>query len=184
METSRIKPEEQEEPVFASPIPIAICAKASAIRRSDRRTQVAHRRPGDGERIMNPATQRIARPVPPVAGRTLSDQVLGRPHGGERIGIRLSSSRDGLGKCPSSETRRLCREGAAVEYWSVLGSKAPARTVDSAHRPRFLRLRPSCGGRRPLYGAISSPRNRPRREPSGRSGGSFLCSNPRSWNRQ
>jgi hypothetical protein len=26
METSRIKPEEQEEPVFASLIPIAICA--------------------------------------------------------------------------------------------------------------------------------------------------------------
>jgi hypothetical protein len=129
-------------------------------------------------------TQRITQPGPPGAARTASRQVLGRPHGGEWIGIRLSPTRGGLGKCPLNDSRRLCREGSAVEYWSVYGSTAPARTVDSAHRPRFLRLRPICGGRRPLYGAISSPRNRRRREPFGRSGGSFLCSNPQSWNRQ
>jgi len=129
-------------------------------------------------------TQRITQPGPHGAARTASRQVLGRPHGGGWIGIKLSPTRGGLGKCPLNDSRRLCREGSAVEYWSVYGSTAPARTVDSAHRPRFLRLRPLCGGRRPLYGAISSPRNRPRREPFGRSGGSFLCSNPRSWNRQ
>ena len=36
----------------------------------------------------------------------------------------------------------------------------------------------------PPYGTISSARNRPRCEPFGRCGGSFLCSNPRSGNRR
>jgi hypothetical protein len=36
METPRIDPEEQEKPVFASPIPVMLCAQASAIRLIDR----------------------------------------------------------------------------------------------------------------------------------------------------
>ena len=62
-------------------------------------------------------TQRITQPGPPGAARTASRQVLGRPHGGGWIGNRLSPTRGGLGKCPLNDSRRLCREGLAVEYW-------------------------------------------------------------------